>query len=189
MTHFIIKLVGASITLAKRRGDFTFLAEHNALVYQGREIPIAEHNELVPKVMERYKDYMPRLPQVILLAAPLVKPKAPKVEPVAEEPPTEPTAPLEPEAGAGAFLAPEPSPEFVEPDPSGVSAGVFMTEEIQAPPTVTPDPETAPEVADSVPAPDPEPQPAPPVEDPAPAPPKKKGGRPPKYGPGGALKP
>jgi len=67
-THFIIHLVGVSKALGVRRsGDFRLMEEHGQLCYQGQEFPIAQHNDLAPKVLEKYKDHMPRLPQVVLL--------------------------------------------------------------------------------------------------------------------------
>jgi hypothetical protein len=91
MTHFLIKLVGISSYQSRKAGDFLYLEAHDALCYEGREIPIAEHNDLVPKVMERYRDYLPRLPQVVLLArettAPEKAPAPPSSEPA---PPAEP---------------------------------------------------------------------------------------------------
>jgi len=88
MTHFILRLVGISSVQVRKAGDFTYLEAHDCLCYQGREIPVAEFNDLVPKVMERYKDYLPRLPQVVLLdRAPVATPrKAPT------PPPPEPAA-------------------------------------------------------------------------------------------------
>jgi len=93
MTHFIIKLVGMSLSSGIRKaGDFLFSEKHKALIYQGREIPLSEHNALVPAVMEKYNGYRPRLPQVVLLdlsnepaPVPKVRPAAiPSSEPVAE---------------------------------------------------------------------------------------------------------
>ena len=101
MTHFIIKLVGMSLSSGIRKaGDFLFSEHHKALIYQGREIPISEHNDLVPKVLEKYNGYRPRLPQVVLLESATVptprneERKTKNEAPSEQSPPAAETAPL-----------------------------------------------------------------------------------------------
>lgn len=100
-THFLIKLVGISKVTTKKAAEFLFSQEHDCLIYRGEPLPIEQHNEIVPAVMERYKDYLPRLPQVVLLTlAPASKKPAPAPAP-----------------------EPAPVPVSTEPEPTG-SGGV-----------------------------------------------------------------
>lgn len=102
MDSFYIKLVGVSKALGPRRcGDFRWSSARQAHIYQGEDFPLEQFNEIVPAVMERYKSYMPRLPQPVLVLdepapAPAAEPEAAPVTPQIERP--EGAPPLEPDA-------------------------------------------------------------------------------------------
>jgi hypothetical protein len=122
MTHFIIRLVGISVAQVRKAGDFHYVEAHDCLCYEGREIPLAEFNELVPRVLERYRDYLPRLPQIVLLDRPAesapvpAEISAPDAAPavsgdVSGEPPVEPAAEAPaPDPSAAGAEDPAPAP-------------------------------------------------------------------------------
>ena len=123
MTHFIIKLVGMSLSSGIRKaGDFIFSAKHKALIYQGREIPLSEHNDLVPLVLERYKDYRPRLPQVVLLESATVPTPRNEERRTKNEAPSEQSSPV-------AETAPLVSQEVSQSEVSAADEGAEATGE------------------------------------------------------------
>ena len=54
---FIIKLQGAKKGSPKKQAEFIRSEEHDCHIYQGKEFPLEELNDLYPKVLEEYKTY------------------------------------------------------------------------------------------------------------------------------------
>lgn len=97
--RFIIRLVGVSVIAGPRKcGDFSFVKALGGHVYKGKAFPISEFNTIVPPVMERYKGYMPRLPEAVLLA-PAPDPATVEAKPAKPAAVPSPPAP-EPETGS-----------------------------------------------------------------------------------------
>lgn len=172
-THFIIKLVGVNVGQIRKAADFKFIERFKGLVFEGRAIPLDEFNTLVPKVLERYKDYMPRLPQVVLLtaeeAAEPVKTVVLTAEPTVETT-TLSTDPAEPLVSEGVSQPENSEVEDtdaageVSPDPEP-AAEVTTEPEGEAEPEPQPEPAAEPAPQPEAPAVEPEPEP-----EPAPAP-------------------
>lgn len=68
-THFIIRLQVAKKTNPIRQSEFIRSEAHGCHIYQGKEFPIEELNDLYPKVVEKYLEYegrgYPPLPHIV----------------------------------------------------------------------------------------------------------------------------
>jgi hypothetical protein len=112
---FFIQLVGISIASGIRKAgkDFIYSSRHNALLYQGKEHPIEQYNQIVPEVLERYKTYTHRLPVAVIVE---------NVEAAEETPPvTSIVPPAQPGGGESDSPADPPVNEEEEPgEPIGL---------------------------------------------------------------------
>lgn len=130
---FVIQLVGVSKCAGPRRcGDFVAVAALGGHVYKGRDYPLSEFNDLVPKVMEQYKTYMPMLPKAVIIFPKEEKPapqeEAPLVESDQQPPTGDPQLPPNPDP------EPETESESVTPDtePETPPSGTASDDDVRA---------------------------------------------------------
>lgn len=120
---FLIKLVGLSRSHGSRKaGGFIYNRDFGAHLWGGHPLPIEEFNSTVPDVLEKYKDYMARIPVVeILFDAPSTETSLNETRDPQEEvdvPPSgdEPTETILSETGDPQNEEGEASPEGGEGD-------------------------------------------------------------------------
>ncbi len=165
-THFYIKLVGVSPRQSKKAGPFKYHRGHDALIFEGREIPLSEFHDIVPAALNRYNGiYSLRLPEIVLLDLSNVSKSPPLQFPVSTHLP------------APAVVFGDVSDEQGTAQDAETS-GLARESEPEAEVSPEPEPEADPDAA----APDVSPSPPLPVSE---SPSPKKGGRPQKYGKGG----